>query len=138
MNQTPEEALAKVRALLADINPKAKPEYVWSVVHHEYGTWLHLDVFDLSKNPQNPNIAPGAKKDRKYSRQERYRFCAVMSLPVCEVDTLIKGVAMIGEHPAGRCKNCTQLWRSLNGYGSEDDIDNINDLPGYQRAEQMR
>ncbi len=122
---TPEQALAKVRALLGDMRPQAKPEHVWSVVHHEYGTWLHLDVFDLNKQPTKPA--------RKYTRKERYRYCAIISMPVCEAGTLLIDEA----HPTGRCKDCTQYWRSLWGYGSEDDLGAIDDLPSYKRKEQM-
>ena len=90
------------------------------VVHHEWSTWLHLDVFDLAKQPTKPA--------RKYTRKERYRYCAIISLPVCEVD--------IGNNPLhfelGRCKICTENWRSIYGYGSEDDLDSIDDLPWYQ------
>ncbi len=127
MNLTPEEALTEVRDILhvwAQYTSKAKPEYVWSVVHHTYGTWLHLDVFDLAKQPTRPA--------RKYTRRERYRYCAIISMPVCEIKPpLHRDINM------GRCKLCTQLWRDIHGYGSEDDLDAIDDLPSYKRKEQM-
>ena len=125
MNLTPEEALDVVYGVLGTLAKKSKPEYVWSVVHHEYGTWLHLDVLDLNKQPTKPA--------RKYTRKERYRYCAIISLPVSEVD--------LGNNPLhfelGRCKVCTENWRSIYGYGSEDDLDTIDDLPSYKRKEQM-
>ncbi len=124
MNLTPEQALDVVVQRLA-YDATIKPEYVWSVCHHEYGTWLHLDVFDLAKQPTRPA--------RKYTRKERYRYCAIISMPVCEV--------ALGANPLhfelGRCKTCTENWRDIYGYGSEDDLDAIDDLPSYKRKEQM-
>ena len=119
----PEEALSIAQGFLHAHYPKAKPEYVWSVVHHEYGTWLHLDVFDLAKQPTRPA--------KKYNRADRYRYSGIISMPVCEANDGPLGC------PMGRCKSCTALWRDLNGYGFEDDIDAIDDLPFYQRKEQM-
>ncbi len=132
MNLTPEEALAEANEYVFDraFNTRTvvKPEYVWSVVHHEYGTWLHLDVFDLNKQPTKPA--------RKYTRKERYRYCAIISLPVCEHPLLHGGLTREG-HPLGRCRICTAWWRSVEGYGSEDDLDAIDDLPWYRQKGQM-
>ncbi len=132
MNLTPEQALNMIALELAcrGDGSKVKPEYVWSVVHHEYGTWVHLDVFDLNKQPTKPA--------RKYTRKERYRFCAIISLPVGELILNDNSpYAASTWHPAGRCKSCTEQWRSLEGYGSEDDLDAIDDLPFYLPKERM-
>lgn len=126
----PEEALAYAQGFLRANFPKTKPEYVWSVVHHEYGTWLHLDVIDLDRHKWMLPVK--GRKPKPHSRRLRYREAQLLSLPVREIPDIHASTLELG-----RCKSCTLLWRNINGYGSEDDIDAIDDLPSYKRREQL-
>ncbi len=123
---TPEEAaLERVADYVAQFKRhKVELEVTWYVVHHDYGTWLHLAAVDLSLRPDN----------RKYRRAERYRFACFMEMGVMPV---FEGVKIEAESMLGTCKECTEIWRLNNGYGVEDDIDAVDDLPFYLPKERM-